>query len=75
MEVWWTALTDQFEREVTSESRNALVFAVASASYMFLQRQVCRYSLEMVYHISYTDIFLKDKTTAGTMENSAMPGC
>ena len=51
VEVRWTALTDQFEHEVTSESRSALVFAVASASYTFLQQQVCSYSLEMVYRI------------------------
>ena len=52
MEVRWTALTDQLECEVTSESRSALVFAVASASYTFLQQQVR--SLEVVYRIICT---------------------
>ena len=51
VEVRWTALTDQFECEVSSESRSALVFAVASASYTFLQQQVRSYLLEMVYRI------------------------
>ena len=50
VEVRWTALTDQFEREVTSESKRALVFAVASASYTLLQQQVR--SLKVVYRIT-----------------------
>lgn len=41
LEARWCTLTDQLDFDVSSESRSALVFAVASASYTFLQKQVC----------------------------------
>ena len=45
VEVQWTTLTNQFECKGTSETRSALVFAIASASCTFLQKPVCIYEL------------------------------
>ena len=40
LEAWWSLLTNQFDCDVSSDSRSAMVFTVASASYTFLQQQV-----------------------------------
>ena len=76
LEARWTALTDQLQCEVSRESRSALVFAVASASYTFLQQQVQLLNGNGVTYRFHCDtLYPTDKAAAGIMENNAMPGC